>query len=63
MGDVVLARGNGRDVARERLRQRRFIGREWRQRAAMRLAGHRCHVMQRPVAGGCEGEKEHNDEQ
>jgi hypothetical protein len=62
VGDVVLARGDRRDVALERSGERRFLRRERRQRAPMRLAGHGRHVVQRPVAGGRQREHDENRE-
>jgi len=60
VGDVVLARGDRRDVALERNGERRFLRRERRQRALMGLAGHSRHVVQRPVAGGRQREHDEN---
>jgi len=59
VGDVVLARGDRRDVALERSGERHFLRRERRQRTPMGLAGHSRHVVQRPVAGG--GQREHDE--
>jgi hypothetical protein len=47
VGDVVLARGDRRDVALERGGERRFLRRERGQRAP--IAGQSRHVVQRPV--------------